>query len=105
MDDIRYVFRTLGRSPGFAVAAVISIALAIGANSTIFSFANGLLLRPLPVPDPAQLVTLRTIGPSVRSAPVQGLGESSMPYPEFEDFRRNAQSFTGMTAVSRLFAS
>ena len=48
LNDIRYALRTMRQNPGFALTAIFSIALGIGVNSTIFSFANGLLLRPLP---------------------------------------------------------
>ena len=56
LNDIRYAFRALRQSPGFALTAIVSIALAIGANSAIFSFVDGLIFRPLPVRDARQYV-------------------------------------------------
>src|SRR5512140_2980572 len=53
--DLRYAARTLSRSPGFSAVAVLSIALGIGANSTIFTFTNAYLLRPLPYKDSERL--------------------------------------------------
>jgi putative ABC transport system permease protein len=54
--DLRYAFRTLRSSPGFAAMAIATIALAIGANTAMFSFLNGILLRPLPYPDPERVM-------------------------------------------------
>ena len=72
LKDIDYAFRTLRQSPGFALTAIVSIALAVGANSSIYSFANRLLLRPLPVPNPSQVFTLRSVPLSVNSLVLRG---------------------------------
>jgi putative ABC transport system permease protein len=58
--NLRFAFRTLVKSPGFAAATVLTLALGIGANSAIFTVANALLLRPFPYRDPAQLVSVQT---------------------------------------------
>ena len=55
--DLKYAFRSLGNNAGFAVTAVLSIALGIGANAGIFSLADALLLRPLPVYRPAEVLS------------------------------------------------
>ncbi len=79
LNDFRYAFRTLRQNPGFALTAILSIALAIGANSAIFSYADGLLLRPLPVEKPSEIVTLGSISPSMSSMPLRGVGSVSYP--------------------------
>src|SRR4051794_40827430 len=56
LDDLRYVIRRLRRSPGFLAVGTLTIALTIGANTAMFSFVNGLLLRPLPYPESNRIV-------------------------------------------------
>jgi predicted permease len=85
--DVRYGLRRLRKSPGFTVVAVLTLALAIGANTAIFSLINGLLLKSLPgVKDPQQLVL------------VTDKGRTSLSYPFYEHLRDNNQSFSGLFA-------
>jgi len=79
-NDLRYAMRTLGKSPGFAVIGIVTLALGMAVNTTIFSVINGILLRPLPVPDAEQITVL---------ASQQG-GEKefgNFSYPDFVDLR------------------
>lgn len=93
--DFAYAMRGLLGHPGFALTAVVSLALAVGANSAIFSFADGLLLRPLPVPAPSSIVSLRPISPSLRPGAL--VGGDSISYPDFVDFRASMTSFEDLT--------
>src|SRR5438552_1372685 len=88
--DLRYAFRVMSRTPSFAVAVVSVLALGIGANTTIFSIVNAVLLRPLPFEEPERLVRIftRTPGPGSR------LFELSPG--KFYDWQRDAQSFEGI---------
>jgi predicted permease len=86
--DLRYGFRVMSQTPSFAVAVVSVLALGIGANTTIFSIVNTVLLRPLPFEEPERLVRIFTRTPGGR------LFELSPG--KFYDWQRDAQSFEGM---------
>jgi putative ABC transport system permease protein len=90
-QDLQYGFRLLRKSPGFSLIAALALALGIGANSAIFSFVNGILLRPLPFEDPDRLLVIRE-----RSKVLEGM---SVAYPNFLDWRDQNQSFEQIAAV------
>ena len=91
-QDLRYGWRTLLKSPGFAAAALFTLALGIGANTAIFSVVYGILLRPLPFRDASRLVLLNETTPRV--------GDVSVSYPNFQDWRSQSRTFAEMAAVS-----
>jgi predicted permease len=92
LNDLRFAIRTLRQNPGFALTAIVSIALGIGANVTIFSLGDGMVLRPLPVPNPSQVVKLASRTPSGTF--------DDMSYRDFVDYRDKLQSFDGLAAYS-----
>jgi len=99
LNDVRYGLRMLSKSPGFTFIAVFALALGIGANTTIFSLINGLLLRPLVgVNEPERLVAVYTSDYS------SGLYGSSS-YPDYADFRDEAKAFEGLAAYTDAVAS
>ncbi len=91
-SDLRFALRQIMRSPGFAITAVITLALAIGANTAIFTLLNQALLRALPVKDPNQLVVLSYAGSREGHKESQG-GDSPGPRPLF--FLSHVPGFTG----------
>jgi len=95
--DVRYTFRKLGRDPGFAVAAILILALAIGSNVVVFSVVNTLLLRPLPFPNSEELVW---IGPPPQKCGKSCETYSADAYEEFRDQTRSYQGITGYMAFS-----
>jgi predicted permease len=93
-QDLRYGLRMLLKNPGFTAVVVLTLALGIGANAALFSVVNGVLLNPLPYPQPEQLVTLHQSKPNFETG--------AMPYPNFRDLQKENQTFSGM-AISRPF--
>ena len=91
-QDFRFALRTLARSPVFTAVAVLSLALGIGANTAIFSLLDQLLLRMLPVRDPAEFVQLAGRGSHYGS----NWGMDAMSYPMYRDFRDKASVFSGV---------
>jgi predicted permease len=114
-QDLRYGLRQLGRSPGFTLAVVLSLALGIGANTAIFSLIDAVMLRMLPVKSPERLVLLNWVSQKRPAAMAGQTGYStndetgrwlspSFPYPSFEEFRAHNQAFSsifGFTPFSR----
>jgi len=89
VSELRFAFRALARSPLFASAAVLSLALGIGANTAIFSLLDQLVLRLLPVQEPNQLVMIWTRGNHVGN----NRGSRASSYPMYQDFQAKAEAF------------
>jgi predicted permease len=86
--DARYALRQLLHSPGFTITAVVTLAVAIGANAIVFSVLNALVLRPLNLPDPQRLFTIEDRGSPFNS------------YPDYRDLRDRSRTFDGIAAYS-----
>jgi len=100
IQDLRYALRTLRHNPGFALVAIISLALGIGANAAIFSLADFMLLRPLPVPKASEIIVVQS---QFRGENLGGLTEySPLSYPDFDDLRKKSHSFAGLTTSQYL---
>jgi len=92
--DIVYGFRVLAKQPGFTAIAVLTLALGIGVNATIFSLFNSVVLKPLPVPDSSRVVDLFS---EIRGEKAQG---QVFSYPEYLDCRDHNSVFSGVAAYS-----
>jgi putative ABC transport system permease protein len=94
LHDLQFALRQLLKSPGFSLVAILTLALAIGANSAIFSAIDAVLLHPLPYPDPDRLVIVQETLPRYS---LHGIAPTAADYAEF---RRQATCFTEIAAVT-----
>ena len=99
MQDVRYAVRMLAKNKAFTAIAILSLALGIGANTTIFTVVNAILLHPLPVKDISRLVEIDTVDTKtvVTAANATKLG---MSYPNYQDYARQNQVLSGLVAVA-----
>jgi predicted permease len=97
VQDVRYALRMLGKNPGFTAVAILTLALGIGANTALFSIVNGVLLNPLPYPNPHQLVAVAEKFPP--------FPEASISYPNFLDWVRMNHTFAGLAAYRHEYVS
>ncbi len=95
IQDLRYTFRQLARRPGFAAVLVLTLALGIGANTAVFSVVDGVLLRPLPYPEPGRLTVVWT------QFPTMNLMEFPASWPEYEDYRTQSRSWQELALWGR----
>jgi MacB-like periplasmic core domain len=89
-QDLRYALRQLRKSPGFTVTALLTLAMAIGANAVVFGVMNGLILRPLQVPNPESLYSIGRAGDQ----------DTSQSYPDYLDLRQRNRGFEDLAAYS-----
>src|SRR5215467_7320610 len=102
LQDLRFALRMLRKFPGFTAVAVLTLALGIGANTSIFSLTNQILLRDLPVPHADRLVILRSPGPNHgHTWGDVDQGAQSFSYPMYKDLRERATVFSGLLACRR----
>lgn len=92
LHDIRLAGRSLRRSPGFTTVALLTLALGIGANAAMFSIVDGVLLRPLPYPEPGELVRVH------QASLEEGVFQERFSPVDFEDWREQTRSFEAMAA-------
>jgi len=90
IQDLRFGLRTLAKHPGFTIVAIITLALGIGATTAMFSVVDGVLLAPLPYPNPNRVMILFETSSS--------FNEMSVSYPNFLDWQRQSRSFSGLAA-------
>src|SRR5881394_4574402 len=95
LSDLRFSLRSLRRNPGFSAAAIVVLALGIGANTAIFSVVNAVLLRPLPFDDPSRIMQVWHVPPA-KSFP--GLTMFSVSPANYLDWQNQNHSFEEMAA-------
>ncbi|HKH71911.1 MAG TPA: ABC transporter permease [Vicinamibacterales bacterium] len=97
--DLQHGLRVLMKNPGFTLIAVISIAIGVGANAAMFSVADGLVFRPLPVPRAREVISI------LGQARDTGFGNRSLSYPDYLDLRDKARSFDNIVAYCFVITS
>jgi predicted permease len=97
IGDLRYAFRTLRKTPGFTLIAILSIALGIGANMAIFSFVDAVELRPLPVKDSSAIIAVHSTAPGARL--------DGVSYPDYADLRDRTSTINSLVGFSTFPAS
>src|SRR5580704_4324459 len=95
-QDLYHGARTLAKAPGFTITAVLSLAIGIGANTAMFSWADALLLRPLTVARPGEVVSIGT------KVSVEGFTSLLNSYPDYRDLRDHNRTFDNLVAYSGL---
>jgi putative ABC transport system permease protein len=91
LSDLKYAFRQIGKAPGFSAMVIVILALGIGANTTVFSIVDAVMLRPLPYVKPQQLV-------EVKGSEQQHFESSDVSYPDFFDWRAQNRSFVHLVS-------
>lgn len=95
LRDLRFAARSFRRSPGLAAAAVLALALGVGATAAIYTVFDAVLVEPLPYPEPGEIVML------IDANPEAGFPRFSSSPPNYADWRATAESFAAMAALSR----
>ena len=95
LQDVRYGLRSLSKTPGFAAVAIITMALGIGANTAIFSVVYAALLKPLPYPNPGQLVNV------FEEKAQEGATQDGASYPNYEEWREQNDAFSELAVIAQ----
>ncbi|MCZ6915687.1 MAG: ABC transporter permease [Gemmatimonadetes bacterium] len=101
-QDLLYALRALAKRPGMAGLAIVTFALGIAASSALFSVIDSVLLRPLPYPNPEEIVSIYPTTPELRGHPTMGwmADRATFSWPEFADVREHQQAFSDVAAFS-----
>jgi putative ABC transport system permease protein len=96
LQDLRYAVRMLARNPGFALVAILTLGLGIGANTAVFSAINAVVLQPPPYGDPSRLVVIR------QSAPAAGRPDTGISIKEYFDYREQSREFDALVEYHQM---
>src|SRR5258708_6143043 len=99
LQDVRYGIRTFRKAPGFALIAVLALAFGIGANSAIFTLLNAIALRPVPVHNPGEVVTVYQTMQGLKSRNTHG-SRAYLSYAEYQAYRDGNHVFSGLAAYA-----